>query len=128
VIPQSPSAQDHKGIEPLPQNINNLLGNPIPPAIKVLILLRTEMLQPNISQKRTKDTRQQQVVNAFSSLITMWEVWRMGETTPCKLIRRPKPALCSAEKKGRVEVPIIVILLIARGQFKMSRFFHPMHT
>jgi hypothetical protein len=28
----------------------------------------------------------------------------------------------------RVEVPIIVILLVARGQFKMSRFFfHPMH-
>jgi hypothetical protein len=59
VIPQSPSAQDHKGIEPLPQNINNLLGNPIPPAIKVLlILLQTEMLQPNISQKRTRISEQ----------------------------------------------------------------------
>jgi hypothetical protein len=64
------------------------------------------------------------VVNAFSSLITMWKVWRMGETTPCKLICRPKPAPCSRKKNSkRVEVPIIVILLVARGQFKMSRFF-----
>jgi hypothetical protein len=56
VIPQSPSAQDHKGIESLPQNINNLL---VPPAIKVLlILLQTEMLQPNISQKRTRISEQ----------------------------------------------------------------------